>query len=99
MFMNSLTATQGSVPPDHRRTSPMLIFPAIDLMGGQVVRLRQGKAAEKTVYSDDPVGMAQRWADEGGDYLHIIDLDAAFTGEQRNLEWIARITASIGIPC
>jgi phosphoribosylformimino-5-aminoimidazole carboxamide ribotide isomerase len=77
----------------------MLIFPAIDLMGGQVVRLRQGKAAEKTVYSDDPVAVAQRWADEGGDYLHIIDLDAAFTGEQRNLEWIARITSAIDIPC
>jgi phosphoribosylformimino-5-aminoimidazole carboxamide ribotide isomerase len=77
----------------------MLIFPAIDLMDGQVVRLRQGKAAEKTVYSDDPVAFARRWAEEGGDYLHIIDLDAAFTGEQRNLAWIARITAAIGIPC
>jgi len=77
----------------------MLIFPAIDLMGGQVVRLRQGKAAEKTVYSSDPVAFAKRWADEGGDYLHIIDLDAAFTGEQKNLEWIAKITAAIGIPC
>jgi len=77
----------------------MLIFPAIDLMGGQVVRLRQGKASEKTVYSDDPVAFARRWAEEGGDYLHIIDLDAAFTGEQLNLKWIALITAAIGIPC
>jgi phosphoribosylformimino-5-aminoimidazole carboxamide ribotide isomerase len=77
----------------------MLIFPAIDLMGGQVVRLRQGKAEEKTVYSDDPVAFAKRWADEGGDFLHIIDMDAAFTGEQKNLEWIARITAAIDIPC
>ena len=77
----------------------MLIFPAIDLMGGQVVRLRQGKASEKTVYSSDPVAFARRWAEEGGDYLHIIDLDAAFTGEQANLKWIARITAAIGIPC
>ena len=77
----------------------MLIFPAIDLMGGQVVRLRQGKASEKTVYSDDPVAFAKRWADEGGDYLHVIDLDAAFTGEQKNLEWIARMTAAIDIPC
>ena len=68
-------------------------------MGGQVVRLRQGKASEKTVYSDDPVAFAKRWADEGGDYLHIIDLDAAFTGEQLNLNWIARITSAIGIPC
>jgi len=86
--------TPAPAPP--RR---MLIFPAIDLMGGQVVRLRQGKAAEKTVYSDDPVAFAKRWADEGGDFLHIIDMDAAFTGEQKNLEWIARITAAINIPC
>jgi phosphoribosylformimino-5-aminoimidazole carboxamide ribotide isomerase len=77
----------------------MLIFPAIDLMDGQVVRLRQGKASEKTVYSNDPVAFARRWAEEGGDYLHIVDLDAAFTGEQRNLGWIARIAAAIGIPC
>ena len=77
----------------------MLIFPAIDLMGGQVVRLRQGKASEKTVYPGDPVSVARRWADEGGDFLHIIDLDAAFSGEQRNLDWISRITAAIGIPC
>ena len=77
----------------------MLIFPAIDLMGGQVVRLRKGQAAEKTVYSDDPVAFARRWAEEGGDFLHIVDLDAAFTGEQRNLEWVARIAAAIPIPC
>jgi phosphoribosylformimino-5-aminoimidazole carboxamide ribotide isomerase len=77
----------------------MLIFPAIDLMDGQVVRLRQGNPADKTVYSNDPVAFARRWADEGGDFLHIIDLDAAFTGEQKNLAWIARITAAIGIPC
>jgi len=89
----------SNAAPRRGRTSPMLIFPAIDLMGGQVVRLRQGKTAEKTVYSDDPVAFAQRWADEGGDYLHIIDLDAAFTGEQANLGWIARITTAIGIPC
>jgi phosphoribosylformimino-5-aminoimidazole carboxamide ribotide isomerase len=77
----------------------MLIFPAIDLMGGEVVRLRQGKASEKTVYSNDPVAFARRWAQEGGDYLHIVDLDAAFTGEQKNLGWIAKIASAIGIPC
>jgi phosphoribosylformimino-5-aminoimidazole carboxamide ribotide isomerase len=77
----------------------MLIFPAIDLMQGQVVRLRQGKAAEKTVYSNDPVAFAKRWAEEGGDYLHIVDLEAAFTGEQLNLECVRRMAAAIGIPC
>jgi phosphoribosylformimino-5-aminoimidazole carboxamide ribotide isomerase len=98
--MKSSLSTETLLSPIRpSRTSPMLIFPAIDLMGGQVVRLRQGKAAEKTVYSDDPVAFAQRWADEGGDYLHIIDLDAAFTGVQANLDWIARITSAIDIPC
>jgi phosphoribosylformimino-5-aminoimidazole carboxamide ribotide isomerase len=77
----------------------MLIFPAIDLMGGQVVRLRQGDPTQKTVYSSDPVAFARRWADEGGDYLHIVDLDAAFSGVQANLKWIAQIASAIGIPC
>jgi phosphoribosylformimino-5-aminoimidazole carboxamide ribotide isomerase len=80
-------------------SNSLLIFPAIDLMGGQVVRLRQGQASEKTVYSDDPVAFAKKWADTGGDYLHMVDLDAAFTGEQKNLDAVAKITAAIGIPC
>lgn len=77
----------------------MILLPAIDLMGGQVVRLRQGKADEKTVYSNDPAIFAKKWVDEGGDYLHIVDLDAAFTGEQKNLDAVRAITQSAGIPC
>src|SRR5438094_7685039 len=77
----------------------MIILPAIDLMYGQVVRLRQGKASEKTVYSDDPVGFAKKWEDEGGDFLHIVDLNAAFTGEPRNLGVVEKIAAAISIPC
>lgn len=77
----------------------MLILPAIDLMDGQVVRLRQGKASEKTVYSDDPVAFAKRWEDEGGDFLHLVDLDAAFTGESRNLDAVEKIAAAVTIPC
>ena len=77
----------------------MIILPAIDLMDGQVVRLRQGKASEKTVYSNDPVEFAKKWADEGGDYLHIVDLDAAFTGTSHNLDSVKKITESISIPC
>ena len=77
----------------------MLLFPAIDLMSGQVVRLRQGKADQKTVYSDDPAAFARQWESEGGDWLHIVDLDAAFSGEQRNLEAVRAITAAVGIPC
>lgn len=77
----------------------MLLLPAIDLMDGQVVRLRQGRASEKTVYSDDPVGFAKKWEDEGGDFLHIVDLDAAFTGEPRNLSVVEKIASAISIPC
>ena len=77
----------------------MIILPAIDLMTAQVVRLRQGKASEKTVYSDNPVEFALRWEAEGGDYLHIVDLDAAFTGEQSNLESVSKIAAALKIPC
>lgn len=77
----------------------MLLLPAIDLMSGEVVRLRQGKADQKTVYSNDPAAFARRWEQEGGDYLHIVDLDAAFSGEQRNLDAVRAITGAIGIPC
>ncbi|MCE9608691.1 MAG: 1-(5-phosphoribosyl)-5-[(5-phosphoribosylamino)methylideneamino]imidazole-4-carboxamide isomerase [Chthoniobacter sp.] len=77
----------------------MLLLPAIDLMSGEVVRLRQGKVEEKTVYSRDPAAFARRWESEGGDYLHVVDLDAAFSGEQRNLEAVRAITAAISIPC
>ena len=54
----------------------MILLPAIDLMSGEVVRLQQGKADQKTVYSNDPAAFARRWEEEGGDYLHIVDLDA-----------------------
>jgi len=77
----------------------MILLPAIDLMSGEVVRLRQGKADQKTVYSRDPAAFAQRWESEGGDFLHIVDLDAAFTGEQRNLDSVRAITGAISIPC
>jgi len=77
----------------------MLILPAIDLMGGQVVRLLQGKADQKTVYTDDPVAFARKWEMEGGDYLHVVDLDAAFTGKLANLESIRAICSALTIPC
>ncbi len=77
----------------------MLLLPAIDLMSGEVVRLRQGKADQKTVYSNDPAAFAKKWEDEGGDYLHVVDLDAAFSGEQRNLEAVRAITGAISMPC
>jgi len=77
----------------------MILLPAIDLMDGQVVRLRQGKAAEKTVYSNDPAAFAKKWVDEGGDFLHIVDLDAAFSGTSQNLASVRAITRTAGVPC
>ncbi|MEY3481116.1 MAG: 1-(5-phosphoribosyl)-5-[(5-phosphoribosylamino)methylideneamino] imidazole-4-carboxamide isomerase [Verrucomicrobiota bacterium] len=76
----------------------MLLYPAIDLMGGQVVRLKQGRASDKTVYSDDPVAVAREWEVRGGDWLHVVDLDAAFSGTHGNLEKVRAMAASISIP-
>lgn len=76
----------------------LLLYPAIDLMDGQVVRLRQGKASEKTVYSSDPAGFARRWADEGADWIHVVDLDGAFTGSPANLNIVAEIARSVPCP-
>ena len=77
----------------------MLLLPAIDLMGGEVVRLRRGEASEKTVYSNDPPAFARKWQDAGGDWLHLVDLDAAFTGESHNLDAVRAICAAVSIPC
>jgi phosphoribosylformimino-5-aminoimidazole carboxamide ribotide isomerase len=76
----------------------MLLYPAIDLMGGQAVRLRQGRAGDKTVYSDDPPAVACEWAARGGDWLHVVDLDAAFTGVSTNLEVVRRMVSALAIP-
>ncbi len=76
----------------------MRILPAIDLKGGQCVRLRQGRADAVTVYSADPVETARRWADEGAEFLHLVDLDGAFDGAPRHTGVIARIVREIGLP-
>lgn len=76
----------------------MLLFPAIDLMDGQAVRLRQGRADQKTVYSDNPVAVAREWAARGGDWIHTVDLDAAFAGESRNLDVVRRMVEAAGVP-
>ncbi len=77
----------------------MLLYPAIDLMDGQVVRLARGEAARKTIYSTDPVAIAKQWEAAGADWIHLVDLDAAFEGKSRNLEVIRAIAAAVAIPC
>lgn len=74
------------------------ILPAIDLKGGQCVRLRQGRADEATVYGDDPAAQAREWADQGATWLHVVDLDGAFQGHPAHLDVIARMVAAAGIP-
>ena len=61
----------------------LIIFPAIDLRQGQVVRLRQGDPAAQTVFGDDPAAVARRWADQGAEWLHVVNLDGAFSGQGR----------------
>ena len=77
----------------------MLYLPAIDLMDGCVVRLQRGDPQAKTVYSSDPVAFARQWQDLGGDWLHLVDLDAAFSGESANLEVVEAICRAVSIPC
>jgi len=78
--------------------SCITILPAIDLKGGQCVRLRQGRADDVTVYSSDPVEMALHWEREGGTYLHVVDLDGAFAGKPAHSEVIGRIAQALTIP-
>src|SRR5439155_22445913 len=75
-----------------------LIYPAIDLKGGRVVRLQQGRADAETVYSDDPAAVARRWEDEGARYFHVVDLDGAFGGEPRNWDSVKAILKAVQIP-
>ncbi len=76
----------------------MIVIPAIDLKEGRCVRLEQGLMEKDTVYSDDPGAQALHWQREGGELLHIVDLDGAFAGVPRNREAIAAIVAAIDIP-
>ncbi|QDT65347.1 1-(5-phosphoribosyl)-5-[(5-phosphoribosylamino)methylideneamino]imidazole-4-carboxamide isomerase [Calycomorphotria hydatis] len=75
------------------------ILPAIDIRGGKCVRLRQGDYNQETVFGDDPVDMAHRWADAGATRLHLVDLDAAKSGKPTNLDVIEKIRDSVSIPC
>lgn len=72
------------------------LLPAIDLRAGRVVRLRQGDFAQATVYGDDPVAVARRFAGEGALWLHIVDLDGARAGEPRQADAIRAIVAAVG---
>lgn len=72
----------------------MIIFPAIDLKNGQVVRLAEGDMARATVYGDDPAAQARAFADAGATHLHVVDLDGAFAGESVNGAAVENIIAA-----
>lgn len=73
----------------------MILLPAIDLRGGRCVRLRRGDYAEETVYGDDPVAQALAFADAGASWVHVVDLDAALTGDPANRPVIAAVAAAL----
>ncbi len=76
----------------------MILYPAIDIRSGQAVRLLQGDYERETTYDADPLDAAKRWADEGADFLHVVDLDGAKAGAPQNLDQVHRIAANVDCP-
>ena len=76
--------------------SDMIIYPALDLRGGQVVRLKQGDPSQQTIYSADPRVTARQWIDQGAKWLHVVNLDGALSAANDN-ELVARDLAKIGV--
>ncbi|SEK99167.1 1-(5-phosphoribosyl)-5-[(5-phosphoribosylamino)methylideneamino] imidazole-4-carboxamide isomerase [Sphingomonas palmae] len=72
----------------------LIVFPAIDLKAGQVVRLAEGDMARATVYGDDPAAQAAKFADAGAGHLHVVDLDGAFAGESVNGDAVRQIVTT-----
>jgi phosphoribosylformimino-5-aminoimidazole carboxamide ribotide isomerase len=72
----------------------MKIYPAIDILGGKAVRLKQGRRQDVTIYGD-PLEMAATWVGKGADWLHVVDLDGAFDGTLRNFEILRAMAAAI----
>jgi len=76
----------------------MIIFPAIDIKDGKVVRLFQGQFDKVTEYDDEPVLVAKKWEEQGAQWLHLVDLDGAQSGVIKNLEIVTNIAESVKIP-
>jgi len=76
----------------------VILYPAIDIRGGQAVRLLQGDYERETAYDADPVDAAMRWASEGAEFLHVVDLDGAKAGEPQNLDPVRRIAVAVECP-
>jgi phosphoribosylformimino-5-aminoimidazole carboxamide ribotide isomerase len=76
----------------------VILYPAIDIRGGHAVRLLQGDYARETAYDADPVDAAKRWAADGAEFLHVVDLDGARAGKLENLDAVRRIAAEVECP-
>lgn len=76
----------------------MIVFPAVDIKDGVCVRLSQGQADAVTVFSSDPVAQANYWENQGARYLHVVDLDGAFSGMPKNFDLIKDICSQLSIP-
>jgi len=76
----------------------VILYPAIDIRGGQAVRLLQGDYERETTYDADPVDAAKRWSEEGAEFLHVVDLDGAKAGTPCSLEAVRRIAAAVDCP-
>jgi phosphoribosylformimino-5-aminoimidazole carboxamide ribotide isomerase len=76
----------------------VILYPAIDIRGGHAVRLLQGDYERETLYDADPADAARRWAREGAEFLHVVDLDGAKAGAPQNLDAVRRIAAAVECP-
>ncbi len=75
----------------------LTLYPAIDLKGGQCVRLLHGRMDDATIYNEDPADQARQFADAGFDWVHIVDLDGAFAGESKNADAVSAILSATGL--
>jgi phosphoribosylformimino-5-aminoimidazole carboxamide ribotide isomerase len=79
--------------------SKLILYPAIDLKGGQCVRLKQGDMAQATVFNTDPADQARQFAEAGAQWLHLVDLDGAFAGQPVNAAAVEAILKQVQLPC
>lgn len=78
--------------------SSFIVYPAIDIRDGKCVRLQQGDYNQETIFSDSPLKVAQTWESQGGQYIHLVDLDGAKAGQPVNDAIIGQIASSVGVP-
>lgn len=76
----------------------MRIYPAIDIIGGKCVRLKKGDYSQKTTYAENPIDVAKKWESLGSEFIHVVDLDGAKSGDMPNFELISNIAASVSVP-